>query len=57
MRDHVHVRPGLEIVIDPARTHLSPEDKRHFTSGVPKPAIFATDGHSGPETPNAARHS
>ncbi|MDR1856425.1 MAG: hypothetical protein LBR22_04615 [Desulfovibrio sp.] len=57
VRNHVSVRPGLEIVIDPARTRISPEDMRHFTSGVLELATFAIDGLSGPETPNTARHS
>jgi hypothetical protein len=57
VRNHVHVRPGLEIVIDPKMSRLSPEDLRHFTDGVLELAVFAIDGLSGPETPNTARHS
>jgi DNA-binding transcriptional MerR regulator len=39
VRSHLHVSDGIEVVIDPARAGLSPEQVRSFVQGVMK--VFA----------------
>lgn len=51
VHSHLHVADGLEIVIEPGRAQLSPEQLRRFTRGVM--ALYASLGAAPEDAPES----
>jgi DNA-binding transcriptional MerR regulator len=51
VRSHIHVRPGIEITVDPKETGISPERLRQFVNGIMELAASALDGDAEPTSP------
>jgi DNA-binding transcriptional MerR regulator len=50
---HLHITDGLEIVIEPSRAQMTPEQVRHFTRGVMTlySSVVQADVPANPEAP------